>query len=174
MKDNKRDFYYYYYYSPPCRTRQNTNQVLNWNNEKETWYPMYSRDTALRPCEECPRCGSVSSTLVSSITRITASNRPTASSSGITEESHAWPTYSIKARRTSRLHRRKLVRRLPLWPLRLRVLRITTTHRIVSRFEVALQKKAVVGDVGEADLAAALRKQLAGGLFRTTVNLNPL
>jgi len=45
----------------------------------------------------------------------------------------------------------------------------TSTHRIASRFEH--YKKVVVGDVGEAESAAALKKQFAGGSFQT-VNLN--
>jgi hypothetical protein len=47
---------------------------LHWNNEKNSWYPIYPRDTALRPCEECPQYGSIPSALVSHYTRIAASN----------------------------------------------------------------------------------------------------
>jgi hypothetical protein len=80
----------------------------------------------------------------------------------------------LKVRRTSRLHRKKLLvrRLLPLWPLRPRALGILirTELRPDSKSHY---KKVVVRDAGKADPAAArLRKQLAGGLFQTTVNLN--
>jgi hypothetical protein len=83
----------------------------------------------------------------------------------------------LKVRRTSRLHRRKLLlairslRLLPLRPLRPRALRILVRKELRPDLK-SYYKKVAVRDVGEADPAAALRKQLAGGLFQTTVNLN--
>jgi len=77
----------------------------------------------------------------------------------------------LKVRRASRLHRRKLlVCRIPLWPPRSRALR--TLVRTELRPDLKSHyKKVVVRDVGEAN-PAALRKQLTGGLFQITVNLN--
>ena len=68
----------------------------------------------------------------------------------------------LKARRTSRLHRRKLVRRLPLLPPRLRALRILVRAELRPDSK-SHYKKAVAGGVGEDETAAALKTQLAGG-----------
>ena len=56
-------------------------------------------------------------------------------------------------------------------PPRLRALRILVRTELRSDSK-SHYKEAVVRGAGGADLAAALRKQLAGGLYQTTVNPN--